>query len=160
LVAQGHVVFASPNAVFGLPEVRIGFWPFIVYRSIEAALGKRNTLQLSLTGDNFDASQGLAWGLVHQICPDDELALAAHNSAHEIAQRSPLAVATGLQYVREAEGKSAAEAGRIAAALRAKLMASGDFKEGTRARLEKRPPLWPSMPPDFYANRTGPSDNS
>lgn len=160
LVAQGHVVFASPNAVFGLPEVRIGFWPFIIYRSVEAALGKRNTLQLSLTGDNFDAPQGLAWGLVHQICPDDELALAAHNSAHEIAQWSPLAIATGMQYVREAAGKSTAEAGEIAAALRAKLMASSDFKEGTRARLEKRQPLWPSMPQDFYANRTGQSDRS
>jgi len=160
LVAQGHVVLASNYAVFGMPEIRIGFWPFIIYRSIETALGKRNTLQLSLTGDNFDAQQGLAWGLVHQICPADELAAAAHNSAHEIAQRSPLAVALGMQYVREAEGKSAAEAGEVAARLRAKLMASADFQEGTAARREKRQPFWPSMPLEFYAKRPEPADQS
>jgi enoyl-CoA hydratase/carnithine racemase len=160
LAAQGHVVLASPNAVFGLPEIRIGFWPFIVYRSIEAALGKRNTLQLSLTGNNFDAVQGLAWGLVQQVCPADELAAASRNCAREIAQCSPLALALGMQYVRAAEGKSAVEAGQIATAFRAKLMASADFKEGTSARKEKRKPFWPSMPLDFYANRPGPSDNS
>jgi enoyl-CoA hydratase/carnithine racemase len=39
LVAQGHVVVAAEGAVFGLPEIRIGLWPFLVYRSIEAAVG-------------------------------------------------------------------------------------------------------------------------
>src|SRR3954451_7469128 len=53
LVAQGHVVLASELAVFGLPEIRIGLWPFVVYRAIEAAIGDRRTLELSLTGDMF-----------------------------------------------------------------------------------------------------------
>ena len=53
LVAQGHVVIAAESAVFGLPEIRIGFWPFVVYRAMEAALGSRRTLQLSLTGNSF-----------------------------------------------------------------------------------------------------------
>jgi enoyl-CoA hydratase/carnithine racemase len=158
LVAQGHVVIASPNAVFGLPEVRIGFWPFIVYRSVEAALGKRRTLQLSLTGDNFDAQRGLEWGLVHQIFPADELAAASWNTALDIAKASPLAISSGMQYVRAAEGKSISEAGEIAAAHRAKLLASADFKEGTNARKEKRAPFWPSMPLDFYANRPHSAD--
>jgi enoyl-CoA hydratase/carnithine racemase len=158
LVAQGHVVIASPNGVFGLPELRVGFWPFVVYRSIEAALGKRCTLQLSLTANNFDAQQALAWGLVHRICDADELAAIAWNTALEIAGSSPLAIASGMQYVRAAEGKSTSEAGEIAAAHRAKLMASADFKEGTSARKQKRKPSWPSMPLDFYANRSGPAD--
>ena len=56
LVAQGHVVLASPNAVFGLPEVRIGFWPFVVYRAVESALGKRRTLELSCLLYTSDAA--------------------------------------------------------------------------------------------------------
>jgi len=158
LVAQGHVALASPNAVFGLPEVRIGFWPFIVYRSIEGALGKRRTLQLSLTGGNFNAQQAFAWGLVHEVCSADELAATSWNTALEIAKASPLAIASGMQYVRDAEGKSVREAGEIASGYRAKLLASADFKEGTSARKEKRVPVWPSMPLDFYANRPGSAD--
>lgn len=159
LVAQGHVVLASPNAVFGLPEVRIGFWPFVVYRAMETALGQRRTLELSLTGASFQAQQGLAWGLVHQIHPASELHDTSKGVAREIAKSSPLALAAGLQYVREAEGKSATEAGVIAARLRAELMGSADYKEGTAAFHEKREPHWPSMPIDFYAKRSSPTDH-
>ena len=159
LVAQGHVVLASPNAVFGLPEVRIGFWPFVVYRAVEAGVGKRRALELSLTGASFQAQQGMAWGLVHHIHPASEIHDTSKGMAREIAKSSPLAISSGLQYVREAEGKSAKEAGAIARALRAQLMASGDYKEGTAAFREKREPRWPSMPLDFYAKRSGPSDS-
>ena len=75
LVAQGHVVIASDLAVFGLPEIHLGLWPFVVYRPVEAALGTRRTLQLSLTGDLFQPAQALDWGLVHRICPSVELAV-------------------------------------------------------------------------------------
>lgn len=143
LVAQGHVVLASPNAVFGLPEVRIGFWPFVVYRAVEAALGKRRTLELSLTGATFQAEQALAWGLVHRV--DADVETAATTVAEQLAQSSPSAIAAGLRYVREAEGKSATEAGELAARLRAELAASADYKEGTGAFREKRAAHWPSL---------------
>jgi enoyl-CoA hydratase/carnithine racemase len=155
LVAQGHVVLASPNAVFGLPEVRIGFWPLVVYRAVEAAVGKRRTLQLSLTGNSFRAQEALEWGLIQRICPSSEIHDVGKSAAREIAKSSPLAIASGMEYVREASGRSVREAGEIAAGLRAKLIASGDFKEGTTAFKEKREAHWPSMPPEFYANRQG-----
>ena len=158
LVAQGHIVLASHNAVFSLPEVRLGFWPFMVYRAVEAALGKRKTLELSLTGKSFDAIQ--SFGLVQQIHPPAEVLEKAEHLARELAKNSPLAMAAGLQYVREAEGKSASEAGELAARLRAELMASADYKEGTAAFREKREPRWPSMPVDYYAKRSGPADLS
>lgn len=156
LVAQGHVVIASESAVFSLPEIRIGFWPFVVYRSVEAALGVRRTLQLSLTGYSFHARAAAEWGLVHQICPAAELNDRAKGVARELAKSSPLAISAGLEYVQKAQDKTMHEAGEIAARLRAKLMASEDFKEGIAAFKEKREPLWPSMPLNFYATRDNP----
>lgn len=150
LVAQGHVVIASDLAVFGLPEIRIGLWPFVVYRAVEAALGERRTLELSLTGDLFQPAQALAWGLVHRICPSVELAGQGQAIARELAKASPLALASGMQYFRESRGKSWKEAGELAGGLRAGLMASEDFKEGIAAFRGKREPRWPSMPPGFY----------
>jgi len=150
LVAQGHVVMAGEGAVFGLPEIRIGLWPFLVYRAVEAALGPRRTLELSLVGRTFHAPDALQWGLVHQICPPSEVCERAQAVARDIAKASPRAIMAGMQYFLGSRGKSPKEAGELAASLRAELMASGDFQEGCAAFKEKREPHWPSMPPGFY----------
>jgi enoyl-CoA hydratase/carnithine racemase len=150
LVAQAHVVMAAQTAVFGLPEIRIGLWPFLVYRAVEAALGPRRTLELSLVGRTFHAPEALQWGLVHQICPPGEVCERAHALARDIAKASPRAIAAGMQYVRGSRAKSPKEAGELAAVLRTELMASGDFQEGCAAFKEKREPHWPSMPRGFY----------
>ena len=153
LVAQGHVVIAAQGAVFGLPEIRVGLWPFLVYRSLEAAVGPRRTLELSLTGRMFPAQDALQWGIVHQVCPAAEMADRAKALARDLAKASPQAIAAGLQYFRESREKSWKEAGELATDLRVKLMRDKDFQEGYSAFKEKREPRWPSMPPDFYAER-------
>src|SRR5205807_2610015 len=33
LVANCHIAVASPDATFGLTEIRLGLWPFLVFRS-------------------------------------------------------------------------------------------------------------------------------
>lgn len=145
LVVQGHVAIAAEGAVFGLTEMRVGLWPFLVYRAVEAAVGARRTLELSLTARLFSATDALQWGLVHQICPPGEVAHRAAAIAQQLAKASPLAIAMGMQYVRDSREKSWAEAGELARALRGKLMSSEDFREGYRAFKEKREPHWPSM---------------
>lgn len=150
LVAQGHVVMASETAVFGLPEIRIGLWPFLVYRSVEAALGARRTLELSLVGRVFHAPEAEQWGLVHQLCPPAEICERTHALARDLAKASPRAIAAGMRYFQGSRGKSHQEAGELAATLRNQLMESGEFKEGALAFKQKREPRWPSMPPEFY----------
>jgi enoyl-CoA hydratase/carnithine racemase len=158
LIAQGHVVITSELAVFGLPEIRIGLWPFFVFRAVEAAIGARRTLELSLTGQMFHSNEALDWGLAHKLCPAAELAARADAMARDMAKMSPLALSSGMQYFRGSRGKSWSEAGELASALRGKLMESDDFKEGIAAFKQKREPLWPSMPPQFYARNKPFSD--
>lgn len=148
LVAQGHAVIAAEGAVFGLTEMRLGLWPFLVYRSIESALGARRTLELSLTARVFPTHDALQWGLVHHICPPAEAAHRAAAIARDLAKASPLAIEAGMRYVRESRDKSWHEAGELATSLRLKLMESADFKEGYAAFKDKRQPHWPSMPPE------------
>lgn len=150
LVAQGHIVLASENSVFGLTEIRIGMWPFMVYRSVEAAVGPRRTLELSLTGRTFNSHDALHWGLVHQVCPPPETCDRANGIAREIAKASPAAIEAGLEYYHGSRGSSWKEAGDLAAKLRVKVMESEDLKEGFEAFRHKREPHWPSMPAEFY----------
>jgi enoyl-CoA hydratase/carnithine racemase len=145
LVAQGHAVIAAEGAVFGLTEMRLGLWPFLVYRAVEAALSARRTLELSLTTRIFSTRDALQWGLVHYVFPPSEAADHAAAISRDLAKASPLAMSAGLHYVRESRGKSWQEAGELAAALRRKLMDSTDFKEGCVAFKEKREPRWPSL---------------
>jgi len=153
LVAQGHIVMAVEGAVFGLPEIKIGLWPFMVYRAIEAALGPGRTLEISLLGRMFPAHDAQHWGLVHQICAPSETADRARALARELAKASPAAIAAGMRYFHESRGKSWKEAGDLAAELRIKLMESEDFREGYAAFKERREPLWASMPQEFYEDR-------
>jgi enoyl-CoA hydratase/carnithine racemase len=145
LVAQGHAVIAAEGAVFGLTEMRVGLWPFLVYRAVEAALGARRTLELSLTSRIFSSENALQWGLVHYVFPPFEAADHAAAIARGLAKASPLAISAGMRYVRDSRGKSWEDAGELAAALRRKLMDSADFKEGCTAFKEKREPRWPSL---------------
>lgn len=150
LVAQGHYVIAELSSIFSLPEIRIGLWPFLVYRAVEASIGARRTLALSLTGTTFRAQEALAWGLVHKLCPDDEIFGRACNTASDIAKSSPKAVHAGMTYAQQSREKGWHEAGLVAAGLRDELMKSDDFKEGVRAFKDKTEPRWPSMPETFY----------
>jgi len=146
LVAQAHAAVAAEGAVFGLTEMRIGLWPFLVYRAVESALGARRTLELSLTARLFQAQEALSWGLVQYICPPAEACHRAAAIARDLAKASPLAIQAGLEYVRDARDRSWREAGELATVLRRKIMESADFKEGYAAFKEKRDPHWPSMP--------------
>lgn len=150
LVAQGHVVVAAQGTLFGLTEIRLGLWPFAIYRAVEAAIGSRRTLELSLSGRVFSAQDALQWGLIHQVTLPFEADDRAHAIARDLAWASPIAVSAGLQYVRESRGLSADIQGELALALRAKVMGGVDFAEGVRAFKEHREARWPSMPAFSY----------
>jgi enoyl-CoA hydratase/carnithine racemase len=150
LAVQGHLVFAGERAVFGLPEISVGLWPFLVYRSVSAALGARRALAISLSGESFPASRAAEWGLVHHVFAGDEVEDRCRSMAQRLARASPLALALGMKYVQESAGKSWSEAGELAAELRVKLMESADFKEGRLSFKQKREARWPSMPAHFY----------
>ncbi|HEY2018466.1 MAG TPA: enoyl-CoA hydratase/isomerase family protein [Bryobacteraceae bacterium] len=143
LVANCHIVIASEEATFGLTEIRLGLWPFLVFRVVAAALGERRAVELALTGRIIDAKAARELGLVHEISPDPDKA--AMELAASVAEFSPTAIRRGLMFVEESRGKDWETAGVIARRVRAEVFESPDFQEGIRAFREKRRPQWPSL---------------
>ncbi|HYW44030.1 MAG TPA: enoyl-CoA hydratase/isomerase family protein [Bryobacteraceae bacterium] len=143
LVANCHIVLAAEDATFGLTEIRLGLWPFLIYRAVAAALGDRRTVELALTGRVFCAREAKEIGLVHEISGDVEARAA--DVAKSVAANSPTAAGSGLRFVRETRGKDQESAGAIARRMRSEVFASEDFQEGIRAFHEKRVPRWPSL---------------
>jgi enoyl-CoA hydratase/carnithine racemase len=143
LVANCHIVVASEKAKFGLTEIKLGLWPFLVFRAMHAAIGERQAVELALTGRMFDVRQACQFGLVHEIAADANQR--AMEIAENLSQSSPTAIHSGLDFVHEVRNKDWNTAGIIARRVRDELFHSADFQEGVRAFKEKRAPKWPSI---------------
>ncbi|MBZ5619651.1 MAG: enoyl-CoA hydratase/isomerase family protein [Acidobacteriia bacterium] len=138
LVANCHIVIAAEDATFGLTEIRLGLWPFLVYRAVAMGLGERRTVELALTGRIVRAREALEMGLAHETTVDVEKR--GGETAVSLAAFSPTAIRSGLRFVQETRGLDWQTAGGIARRFRNEVFQSGDFQEGIRAFREKRPP--------------------
>jgi enoyl-CoA hydratase/carnithine racemase len=136
LIANAHIAIASAEATFGLTELRVGMWPFMVWPSVCAAIGERRAIELALTSRVFGAAEAQAIGRVHAVVARDELAAHAGELAQSLAASSPETIARGLRAAMRPE---------MTPTLRAEQFASPDFREGVAAFREKRPPIWPSL---------------
>jgi enoyl-CoA hydratase/carnithine racemase len=143
LVANAHIVIAKPDTLFALTEIRVGLWPVLIFRSVAHAMGERRTVELALTGRDFSATEALEYGLVTEIAEDP--LRRATDLAVVLAGFSPIAIKAGLDYVHQIRGLDWEHAGRVGRLTRDQLLSSADFKEGSRAFLEKRQPSWPSL---------------
>jgi enoyl-CoA hydratase/carnithine racemase len=143
LVANCHIVIADPGATFGLTEIRLGLWPFLIYRAMGLALGERRITELALTGRIFGSEEARDFGLVHEIAPD--AGKRAQEVAETVANFSPRAIENGLSFVQDVRGMDWENSGRMARRFRDQVMAGADFHEGVRAFREKRTPQWPSL---------------
>jgi enoyl-CoA hydratase/carnithine racemase len=138
LAANAHIVVAADDARFGLTEVRIGLWPFLIFRAMVAAVGERRTVELSLSGRIFGAAEAREYGLVHHVVPAAELETRAIEIARSVAEWSPMAIESGLAFVQETRGLGLMDAGRVARNFRQQIFESEDFQERVRAFLTKR----------------------
>jgi len=143
LVANCHIVIAAGDATFGLTEIRLGLWPFLVFRALTAAVGERRTVELALTGRVFSAEEARELGLVHQVAADP--AAQALEVASALAESSPTAIRSGLRCVQQVRGMDWKQASEISQRARREVFETADFQEGIRAFREKRKPRWPSI---------------
>jgi enoyl-CoA hydratase/carnithine racemase len=140
LAANAHIVVASDDASFGLTEIRIGLWPFVIFRAMVAAIGERRSVELALSGRIFDAAEAHAYGLVHHLAPAAELQSRVIEVAQAVANASPAAVAMGLFFVNESRDVSIEEAGRAARGYRQQICEGEDFKRLVAQFRAKRKP--------------------
>jgi enoyl-CoA hydratase/carnithine racemase len=143
LVGNCHIVVAHPDATFGLTEIRVGLWPFLVFRALAAGIGERRVLEMALTGRIFGAPEAKEIGLIHEIAADPQAR--ATEIARTLCEFSPTTIRSGIEFVNEARGRTWEDAGRIGRRIRDEIFDSRDFAEGLTAFREKRFPRWPSL---------------
>lgn len=137
LVAACHVAVAADDAVFGLTEIRIGLWPFVILRAMVRAMGERRAMELCLTGRTFGAAEALQYNMIDHVSIPANVGAVARQIANALASSSPMAVRTGLGCFREIRGRSWEEAGEISRSLRNQLFDTPEFREAVQAFLKK-----------------------
>jgi enoyl-CoA hydratase/carnithine racemase len=95
LVASCDLAVAAEDARFATPGVNIGLFCSTPMVALSRAIGRKQAMEMLLTGSLIDAETALAWGLVNRVVPAAKLEDAAASLAGEIAAKSPLAVAIG-----------------------------------------------------------------
>jgi E-phenylitaconyl-CoA hydratase len=131
----------SPDARFGLPEVRWAIMPGAGgTQRMPRAIPQAWANYLILTGEQMDAETALRAGLVSHIVPKDELMDRAHQIANTICERGPLAVRAAKEAISRGLDMPLDHGLALEDLLLGRLMATQDAKEGPRAFAEKRKP--------------------
>jgi enoyl-CoA hydratase len=135
--------FASPNAVFGLPEVKRGLFALggstvRLPRQIPFA----PAMEVLLTGRYLTAEEAERFGLINRVVEKPALLETALAAAEMIAANSPTAVTATKRSVIDGMKTDVTTAYAIERQYGEKVFASDDAVEGPRAFLEKRAPRW------------------
>lgn len=137
------MIVASDDSKFGLPEVKRGLVAGAggIHRIVRA-LPRNIGLELVATGDPLDVAQAAAFGLVNRVVPMDDVVPTAIALAEAITINAPVSVQESLKVARLAQEETDKQLRERSQAATAVIMKTEDFKEGPKAFLEKRAPVW------------------
>jgi enoyl-CoA hydratase/carnithine racemase len=130
LIACADIAIAAEDAVFGFSEVRLGIIPGVISPMVLAKISPAAARRYFLTGERFDARTALRIGLVDEVAPDPDEAVARVVDA--ILAGGPTAVREAKRLVLEPGDEEDLLA---RAAVR---RASPEGQEGLRAFLDSR----------------------
>lgn len=133
-------IYATNNAVFGQPEVKLGLIPgFGGTQRLAKIIGRNKAREIIYTGRNVKAQEALELGLVLKLfASKEELMNAAMATLTEISKNSPLAVGLSKFVMNEGNDLPVGDGLEVEAKHFGDIFSSYDMKEGTKAFVEKR----------------------
>ena len=142
LAAGCDIVVAAEEAIFGLPEIKIGLLPLIVMAPILRSVGRKRGMLMILAGEQVSSREAYEMGLVSRIVPGSELAPMVDALARTLAGLSPTALGLAKEAAATSTGMEYGAALRYLRELITLVALSDDAREGIKAFFEKRAPNW------------------
>lgn len=133
-----HLRIMSENASFGQPEVNLGIIPgYGGTQRLAQLIGKGKALELLMTADTVKANEALQLGWANYVVPQANLLEKCTEIIQKIANKAPLAIAHVIKCL-DAQYDELQNGYAIESAAFGDCCDTQDFKEGTKAFLERR----------------------
>jgi cyclohexa-1,5-dienecarbonyl-CoA hydratase len=142
VAATGHLIFASPDAKMGQPEIKLGVFAPAASCLLPIRIGQARAEDLLLSGRSLDAEEAYRFGLVNSIDDDPRVAAIAWFDQH----LAPLSAGSLRHATAAVRGGVRAQVHQRLAEVESlyleKLMKTNDAVEGLNAFIAGRAPAW------------------
>jgi enoyl-CoA hydratase len=134
-------IYASENALFGLPEINLGIIPgFGGTQRLARLVGINMAKEMIFTGKMLKAAQAKQIGLVNKIFNSENLMIESIKTAKNITTKGKVSLRAAKQAINNGLNVDLVSGCKIEVDAFSICMSSKDGKEGTRAFIEKRKP--------------------
>ena len=137
------IIVAAQSAVFGQPEIKLGFFPPYAAIRLPQLVGPAKAIEVCTTGKRYGAEEAQRMGFVTHVVEDKQLTTLTEKLISEIQYNSPLIIRLNKRAVKHHLGlnfKSALDG--VSDLFLNTLMKTEDTLEGIRSFEEKRRPEW------------------
>jgi enoyl-CoA hydratase/carnithine racemase len=142
LVAAADLAVASDDAGFAAPGGKGGWFCHTPMVAIARNVGRKRAAEMALSGDTIDAQTALEWGLVNRVVPASQLDSATADLLERVTRGSAESKGIGKQALYAQIDLDQPKAYAYAIEVMAATSQLPDAREGMRAFLEKRKPVW------------------
>jgi len=136
------IVIAREEAKFGTPEVNVGLFPMMIGAGIFRNVPRKKAMEMVLLGDQLTAQQALEMGMVTRVVASDELDETVDAVLKKLASKSPVGMKLGKEAFYRMADMPFEEAVDFLSGELKKVIATEDAREGMRAFIEKRKPVF------------------
>ena len=142
LMAVCGMAVATDDAIFGVPEIRIGIFGLQVFAALQPLVPRRQLYEWCVTGESFDARTAKEAGLLNYVVPRAELDARVDLLLARITDKSPVAMRRGIYAMRQADAMHFDQSLAYMESQLGTIALTEDAREGVAAFAEKRKPVW------------------
>ncbi len=143
VVLMADVLLAAEEALFGQPEIRLGFFAPVGVARLPSLVGPARAMEITASGRTYTATEMQQIGLVSRVVPASGLEDAVESVLKDFRRSSPHILRMNARVLKQLRGRPFREAlAEAETRFLEELMATEDVREGMAAFFEKRRPVW------------------
>ncbi|MEH6412507.1 enoyl-CoA hydratase/isomerase family protein [Pseudomonas sp. CGJS7] len=138
LVAACDFAYASQEATFGSPEIKIGLFPLFILPALLNRMGQRHALDLVMTGRTIGSADAVRMGLINAAVEPSQLDDLIETQVAAFARLEPATVRRGKHAFHKISSVGFEEGLELARGLRPAFMCSEELRRGIEKFFTKK----------------------